>query len=598
MRVPRARGIVVVAKGVAVAGAVILAVASVAVAPAGAVAPRQPASAPTPAAVPNATAGQVIYRQRCANCHGPLGRGRGELADRLPAAPRSFADPAYVRRLVPADAYLAVTEGRPEVAMPPFGDSLEDAQRWDAVYAALSFTYSPERLVRGRSEWQLLCAQCHEPREGPAAEVGWQAARSGSDIFEAVKTGAAEHGELAAVPDSELWRAVDYVRSWGFRPLEFESLATDGQMVGRVVVKGEGEVPVDGQGVRILAFAGGLPGESVTATTGATGVFTATDLLVGPDVIFGLTTQYGGVDYTTVLTDGLAGGPIELPVYETALDVPMWAEYSSVLVSPDPRAGVLRVLELWSIVNDGNRTKVAHGDAATLVFPLPAGARDVAFADPRQQSTAAFEGEVLTTKAPVIPGATEVDLEYAVPYTATESIIARRFTLPTRSWRLAVAGEGVTLEVEGLSQDVTPGPGGDATAARLEARDLEAGREIVVRASNLPEPALGESPGVLATPRLVSWLRPRRVGALAAGLAVFGTLVAMLFPWFGAAGAAERRVRRLAAERRVIVAALVSLEAMHRSGAIDAAAYSRRRARLVERGLRISRHLGGGETDS
>ena len=78
-----------------------------------------------PDAPPSQAAGQAIYQQNCASCHGEDGKGKVEKA-------RDFTDADYLRAAAPVDFYQAVTGGRG--TMPPFKDALSDEQRWSAVY--------------------------------------------------------------------------------------------------------------------------------------------------------------------------------------------------------------------------------------------------------------------------------------------------------------------------------------------------------------------------------------------------------------------------------------------------------------------------------
>jgi mono/diheme cytochrome c family protein len=93
----------------------------------------------SPTAPPNGAAGLATFGERCANCHGPLGMGDGELAANLPSPPPSFADPNFIRQAVPADLFDTITNGRIEMNMPPFGPSssnaLDEESRWQAVAA-------------------------------------------------------------------------------------------------------------------------------------------------------------------------------------------------------------------------------------------------------------------------------------------------------------------------------------------------------------------------------------------------------------------------------------------------------------------------------
>lgn len=70
-----------------------------------------------------------IWDGRCANCHGPEGRGDGPTGAALVAAPRSFHDPAWQAATTDAQIRLAILYGGAAAgysdAMPPNPDLRE-----------------------------------------------------------------------------------------------------------------------------------------------------------------------------------------------------------------------------------------------------------------------------------------------------------------------------------------------------------------------------------------------------------------------------------------------------------------------------------------
>ena len=104
----------------------------------------QSSDLPGPETPPDAEAGMQIYQDRCSSCHGPFGAGRGEMLERLPAPPPNFSDPAFLRQMAPDEHFEVITNGRLDKVMPPWKDSLSVQERWDALYAAWSFYYTPD----------------------------------------------------------------------------------------------------------------------------------------------------------------------------------------------------------------------------------------------------------------------------------------------------------------------------------------------------------------------------------------------------------------------------------------------------------------------
>ena len=84
-----------------------------------------------PAGLPSAMAGQSLYGEHCASCHGVDGNGV------VPNA-RDFGDVDYMRGETPANFYIIVTEGR-GADMPAFGENLTSDERWNIVYYVWHF---------------------------------------------------------------------------------------------------------------------------------------------------------------------------------------------------------------------------------------------------------------------------------------------------------------------------------------------------------------------------------------------------------------------------------------------------------------------------
>ena len=116
----------------------------------------------TPPTVPpdaDPTTGLQIYRQRCANCHGDLGLGDGELAAQLPNPPTAIGSPDYLSTADPNQIFATIQQGNVLAGMPAFGeggnsDPLSDAQIWDIVaglYTLEQFTQPIEAAkISGR----------------------------------------------------------------------------------------------------------------------------------------------------------------------------------------------------------------------------------------------------------------------------------------------------------------------------------------------------------------------------------------------------------------------------------------------------------------
>jgi mono/diheme cytochrome c family protein len=139
-----------------------------------------------PQRAPDAAAGEPIFIEKCAPCHGESGDGQGPQAAALPNPPAALSDFAVAQRAVPEEWYAIVTEGRIESFMPGFA-SLDDDQRWDVVGYALSLGLPAQQvdadvLFQGRAHsvaagevWATF--RTASPISSPAAP-SWRSARS------------------------------------------------------------------------------------------------------------------------------------------------------------------------------------------------------------------------------------------------------------------------------------------------------------------------------------------------------------------------------------------------------------------------------------
>jgi len=89
---------------------------------------------------PNTPRGALIYRQHCAVCHGPDGRGNGPAAPSLIPRPRDFASGQFKYKSTPTaeppsdvDLVRVVSRGLDASAMPYFHDLLPDADLREVV---------------------------------------------------------------------------------------------------------------------------------------------------------------------------------------------------------------------------------------------------------------------------------------------------------------------------------------------------------------------------------------------------------------------------------------------------------------------------------
>jgi high-affinity iron transporter len=104
-----------------------------------------------PRTEPDLRRGRRIYRQACAACHGADGTPPPAERLPLPTRPVAFASRPEMSRLSPQRVFSAATYGVPGTAMPSFGDTLTERDRWDLAFYALTLSHSDLR-ERARGE--------------------------------------------------------------------------------------------------------------------------------------------------------------------------------------------------------------------------------------------------------------------------------------------------------------------------------------------------------------------------------------------------------------------------------------------------------------
>lgn len=107
------------------------------------------ASLQMPERQPSAARGAAIYRQACAACHGPAGRGDGWAAEGMRPPPTDLAAAHRYTEATPARDYQVVTYGVPRTAMPESGDWLDVEGRWDVVAYLQTLRYTAAEAAEG-----------------------------------------------------------------------------------------------------------------------------------------------------------------------------------------------------------------------------------------------------------------------------------------------------------------------------------------------------------------------------------------------------------------------------------------------------------------
>lgn len=188
-----------------------------------------PPSVGYPIETPNPVAGSFTFVERCASCHGLLGDGTASpqfaqnLADAGAVLP-DFTDVALSRSRTPAEYFQVITEGRLDNFMPPWGNELTEAERWDLVAFIYTLSTPPESIEAGEAVYTENCAECHgangaggSPGAPDLTDGQLATNRSPQAWFDVVAAGA---GTMPAFGESlsedDLWSVVAYTRTFAY----------------------------------------------------------------------------------------------------------------------------------------------------------------------------------------------------------------------------------------------------------------------------------------------------------------------------------------------------------------------------------------------
>jgi mono/diheme cytochrome c family protein len=92
--------------------------------------------------------GQDLYRRYCSVCHGLRGLGafdgpKPTLVQTLNPPPRNFNDFVWMADKPDTRFFTSISDGRPWTAMPAWGGTIPETDRWRLINFLRTFTYDP-----------------------------------------------------------------------------------------------------------------------------------------------------------------------------------------------------------------------------------------------------------------------------------------------------------------------------------------------------------------------------------------------------------------------------------------------------------------------
>lgn len=477
--------------------------------------------APVPTTRPEATAGLVIYADRCANCHGLGGNGDGELAVNLPAPPRQFTDPTFQLTAVPGTFHTLILNGDLEKGMPPFGEAsqnpLSEADVWNAIAAVLSLSTPADRLAQGQAVYTADCAACHGDTglgDGPDAATATAPIPDLTDLTywfsrsnEVVQVSLAPNAmpdHAYELSDEELAAVTTFARTFSFvyaDPAVLTSPITQGAVTGLVTNATTGQV-VGNLSAQLRAFTPAIQEVlTLTTTVGVDGRFQFDVTDVSPDWVYLVSVDYAGLNFSSDVAQLTAASPLlDMPVtvYDTSTDASLIGLEQIHFVF-EFQGDLVQVSELYVFFNQGTAVFVGEADDPTqgvIRLNIPDGAQNLDF----QRAFSGLDSFIPATEViqtadgyadtiPLRPGRSNSSLivNYVLPYTDGLQL-SRLLNYAAANVSVILPDVGVTLSGAGWPAGTTQQMGSLAFLS-YSRQDVPAGATLDLQLTGKPTAA-------------------------------------------------------------------------------------------------------------
>jgi hypothetical protein len=238
--------------------------------------------------------------------------------------------------------------------------------------------------------------------------------------------------------------------------------------------------PVANQFVVLHRISADSSGPVDSVRTSSSGSYRFRYRLESPRSMYIVSSRYAGVAYfTTPLREAAVASPdADISVYDTTSVVfPLSIRARHVVVAP-PEGGVRRVVDVFEVANDSNRTLVTGAAGMTWRVTLPREARDPGSAGgdlpPEALRFAAGTADLLV---PVPPGSRQVVLTYAIPARGSVDIPVAD---ATAALEVLVEDQGTRVSGAGLTAEDPVSMEG-RTFQRFTASPVAGGASFTVR---------------------------------------------------------------------------------------------------------------------
>lgn len=480
--------------------------------------------------------GAEIYALRCASCHGPQGKGDGEVIIQAGVPIPDFTDLTTVVSKTIDEYYEVVTNGRLDKLMPPWKDALTEEQRW----AVTQYVYD-----MGHNDGQAAAA-------GGSTDANDAASAGGST----------DSTDSASAPD-------DSAAQLSMKPMTVVGQVTNGTANASLPANVE---------VTLHAVNAAFEDETIKTTANADGTFRFENLNIYNDRVYLATVNYGGITFSgPMMAADLTKDTLDLTVnvYETTSE-PAAIQMDSLTSQISIENNRLYVVQLVTLANTGDK---AYSGAS---IPLPEGAQAEMIGEGRYSLSA--DGRAVVDNRPVLPNQLHtLHLAYSYPYNGELSISQPLAYDAPNGYEVIVASAGVELS--------------GANMFALGGRDtgMAFGTTVPQTVGNTLDFTVKGTPQVFTTDQSM----PPAAAAVANVSPLAYVLIAAGVLFIGAAGVlfirerqAKNRVVDTESQVNALVKQIAALDLDLKQGKISAAAHEKRRSALKAQLMRLAQQGG------
>lgn len=272
--------------------------------------------------------------------------------------------------------------------------------------------------------------------------------------------------------------------------------AVTGTISGQVVNKTAGGSAIGALQVTLTPWVDGKPATNIKqATVDSSGKFSFAGLSVEAGTAYVVSTRFQDADYEYVDVTSTSDYPdqislttekptvtIELGVFDSTTSDAAISVSSAHLILEDS-GGALQVIEVWRFLNTGDKTFIGAGTPKqTLKFTLPSGATSFS---PGQGFLPVATTTGMADTMPVLPGNTDVNYAYVIPYSGKTLTFTRKADYATAGFGILVKDSGLKVTSVLLTNQGPLDMGTSTKYILLDGKGIPKGADIDLSFSNL-----------------------------------------------------------------------------------------------------------------